>query len=201
MIAWVFGARSREAPALSQPLGAGILLSSSVLYVRILLLSGLFSKDVAWQLALPCALMLAFTLLAVWYYNRNWKHTDVETQLPVGNPLDLKNAVFFGLLYIGVTLFMYYSRKWFGESGSYFSSIISGIADMDVITISTAKWAKQTSAATYGANVIMVAALSNTFFKAAVAVLRGHSSIRRYMITGFGSVLLIGSIWLALRLL
>lgn len=201
MIAWVFGARSRETPALSQPLGAGILLSSSVLYVRILLLSGLFSMDVAWQLALPCALMLAITLLAVWYYNRNWKHTDVETQLPVGNPLDLKNAVFFGLLYIGVTLFMYYSRQWFGESGSYFSSIISGIADMDVITISTAKWAKQASAATYGANVIMVAALSNTFFKAAVAVLRGHSSIRRYMITGFGSVLLIGSIWLTLRLL
>ncbi len=201
MIAWIFGARSRETPALSQPLGAGILLSSSVMYVRVLLLSSLFSVDVAWQLLLPCTLMLAISLMAVWYYNRNWDNTEQTAQLPLGNPLDLKNAVFFGFLYIGVTLFMYYSRRWFGESGSYVSSMISGVADMDAITISTAKWAKMTSEAGYGANVVVVAALSNTLFKASVAMLRGHASMRKYMLTGFGAVLLAGGAWLALRLI
>ncbi|MBK9337054.1 MAG: MgtC/SapB family protein [Lewinellaceae bacterium] len=201
MIAWIFGARSREMPALSRPLGAGILLASSVMYVRVLLLAALFSTDVAWQLALPCGLMLAITLLAVWYYNRDREQAGVSAQLPVGNPLDLKNAVFFGFLYIAVTLFMHYSRQWFGESGSYFSGIISGLADMDAITISTAKWAKQASAATYAANVVLVAALSNTFFKAMIAILRGHPAMRRYMATGFGAVLLAGGVWLAIRLL
>jgi len=200
MIAWVFGARSRETPALSQPLGAGILLSSSVMYVRVLLLSSLFSAEVAWQLLFPCALMLAISLLAVWYYNRDWEKKGETAELPLGNPLDLKNAVFFGFLYIAVTLFMYYSHQWFGEGGAYFSGMVSGVADMDAITISTAKWAKLTSDAGYGANMVVVAALSNTLFKATMATLRGHASMRKYMLTGFGAVLLAGGAWLAFRL-
>jgi len=201
MIAWIFGARSRETPALSRPLGAGILLSSSVMYVRVLFLTSLFSAEVAWQLLLPCALMLVVSLLAVWQYTRDWRQAGQTEQLPLGNPLDLKNAVFFGFLYIGVTLFMYYSRHWFGESGAYVSGMISGIADMDAITISTAKWAKMTSDADYGANIVAIAALSNTLFKATVATLRGHASMRKYMLTGFGAVLLAGGVWLAIRLI
>lgn len=201
MIAWVFGARSRETPALSRSLGAGILLSSAVMYMRVLLLTGLFSAEVAWQLLFPCTLMLAITLVAVWYFHRSKDESEQTDQLPLGNPLDLKNAVFFGFLYIGVTLFMYYSRQWFGESGAYVSGMISGVADMDAITISTAKWAKMTSEADYGANIVAIAALSNTLFKATVATLRGHASMRKYMITGFGAVLLAGGIWLAIRLI
>lgn len=201
MIAWVFGARSRETPSISRQLGLGILLSSSVLYIRVLLLSWLFFPAVTVELLLPCMLMLVFTLLTVWYYNRKWEKDGQAAQLPLGNPLDIKNAVFFGLLYIGVSLFIYYSREWFGESGSYLSGIISGLADMDVITISMTKWAKQSSAAAYAANMIIVACLSNTLFKALVSVFRGHSSMRRYMITGFGLVLLTGAVWLAIRLL
>ena len=201
MVAWVFGARSREMPALSRSLGAGILLSSSVMFVRVWLLAGLFSRAVAAQLVLPCALMLAASLVVVWYFNRHWDNQKTEASLPLGNPLDLKNAVFFGLLYIGVALFMYYSRQWFGESGAYFSGIISGIADMDAITISTAKWAKHAATAEFGANMIVVAALSNTLFKGTVAALRGHASMRRYVYIGFGGVLLAGGAWLAVRLL
>lgn len=201
MIAWIFGARSRETPALSQALGAGILLSSSVMYVRVLLLTTLFSSAVARQLLFPCLLMLAVSLLAVWYYNRHRDKAGQTEALPLGNPLDLKNAVFFGFLYIGVTLFMYYSRQWLGDSGAYISGMISGVADMDAITISTSKWAKMTSEADYGANIVAIAALSNTLFKATVATLRGHASMRKYMITGFGAVLLAGGAWLAFRLI
>lgn len=200
MVAWVFGARSRETPALSRPLGAGILLASSVMFVRVWLLASLFSRAVAAQLLLPCALMLVANLVVVWYYNRTWEKEKSDTSLPLGNPLDLKNAVFFGLLYVGVTLFMYYSRQWFGESGAYFSGIISGIADTDAITISTAKWAKHATAVEYGANMIVVAALSNTLFKGAVALLRGHASMRRYVAVGFAAVLLAGGAWLLVRL-
>jgi len=153
-------------------------------------------------LVLPCALMLVASLVVVWYFNhRHWGKEKSEAALPLGNPLDLKNAVFFGLLYIGVALFMYYSRQWFGESGAYFSGIISGIADMDAITISTAKWAKHAAAAEYGANMVVVASLSNTLFKGTVAALRGHASMRRYVYVGFGGVLLAGGAWLAIRLL
>ncbi|TNE60769.1 MAG: MgtC/SapB family protein [Bacteroidetes bacterium] len=201
MIAWVFGSRSRELPVLSRSLGSGILLSSSILYIRLPLLTSLFSKAVAVELLLPCGLMLVASLLFIWFYTRREESRRTETTaLPLGHPLDIKNALWFGVLYIGVSYFMYYSREWFGESGSYFSGIISGLADMDAITISTAKWAQQTDAVAYSANMIIVAALSNTVFKALVSIIRGHSGMRRQMIQGFGLAIIIGLLWLAVRL-
>lgn len=200
MIAWVFAARSRETPAISRLWGTGILLSSSVLYVRILLLTATFNTAVTWQLALPCLLMLAFTLLLVWHHSRNKEMPAQQANLPLGNPLNLRNALFFGLLYIAVTLFMHYSRSWLGEKGGYISGFISGIADMDAITISTAKWAKQADTAYYGANVVMVAAMSNTLFKFGVAMAQGHATMRRSLAMGFGAVLLMGLAWLLFRL-
>lgn len=200
MIAWVFAARSRETPGLSRIWGAGILLSSSVLYIRLLLLTATFNTVITKQLVLPCVLMLAVTLLTVWYYTREKAVEQQPANIPLGNPLDIRSALFFGLLYIAVSLFMYYSRQWFGEKGSYISGIISGIADMDAITISTAKWAKQSEMSFYGANLVMVAALSNTVFKFTVSMMKGHASMRRSLVTGFGAVLLIGLIWLLFRL-
>ena len=199
MIAWVFAARSRETPALSRLWAPGILLSSSVLYVRLLLLTAAFNKAITWQLALPCLLMLGYTLGLVWYQTRNNTKEPVAS-IPLGNPLDVGNALFFGLLYIAVTLLMFYSREWFGDTGAYVSALIAGLADMDAITISTAKWAKQSDITYYAANVIMVAALSNTTFKFAAALMRGHASIRRVLVIGFGTVLLIGLLWLLFRL-
>ena len=200
MIAWVFAARSRETPALSRMWGAGILLSSSVLYVRLLLLTAAFNTAITWQLVVPCLIMLAYTLGVVWYYTRNNDQEPQPASIPLGNPLDIRNALFFGLLYVAVTLFMYYSRQWFGEKGSYLSAVISGLADMDAITISTAKWAKQSETSYYAANVILTAALSNTLFKFSVSMVKGHASMRRSLAVGFGTVLLIGLTWLLFRL-
>lgn len=201
MIAWVFAARSRQAPGLSRLLGAGILLSSSIMYVRVLLLTWLFNAGVSTQLAVPCALMLVLTLAVVWRMTRAGTTTSSDSaQIPLGNPLDIKNGLFFGLLYIGVSLFMYYSRKWFGEAGSYWSGAVSGIADLDAITISTAKWTRQSASLEYGANLIVVAMLSNTLFKSVVALARGHAAIRRPLAAGFGLVLLTGVVWLFWRL-
>lgn len=200
MISWVFAARSRQAPGLSRTLGAGILLSSSIMYIRVLLLTAVFNTGVTWQLLLPCLLMLALSLLVVWYLTRDRKENIEPAQFPLGNPLDIKNALFFGALYIAVSLFMYYSREWFGESGSYWSGAISGVADMDAITISTAKWSKQSEALAYGANLVIVATLSNTIFKSAISIVRGHPSMRRYLAAGFGMVLLTGLTWLFFRL-
>lgn len=200
MIAWVFAARSRQSPGLSRTLSAGVLLASSVMYVRVILLTALFNPDLSWQLALPCSLMLQISLASVWFQMRQGVQAPDPAPMPLGNPLDIRNALFFGLLYIGVTLFMYYSRQWFGESGSYLSGAISGVADMDAITISTAKWGRQSSMTAYCANVIVVAMLSNTVFKSVIAIFRGHANIRRPLALGFGLVLLTGMGWLLFRL-
>ncbi len=202
LVAWVFSARSREIPRLGSLFSAGILLSSSIMYLRVLFLAGLFAPALTRQLLLPCALMLLISLgvvTLVYVANRPSYSKEDTPALPLGNPLDLKNALYFAILYVGVSLFMYYSRRELGEGGSYASAAFSGIADMDAITISTAQWAQRTSAYAYAAQVVVVAALSNTCFKMLLVLVRSHPQTRRYASIGFGLVLLFGCLWLLFR--
>ncbi len=200
LVAWVFGAQSRKAPHIALLFSAGILLSSAVMYVRVLFLTGWFAPALTGRLSLPCALMLTASLPVVLFIVKAGQEHQTASEpprLPLGNPLDLKNALYFAVLYVGVAFFMYYSRQELGESGSYASAALSGIADMDAISISTAQWAERSGDYAYAAQIIVTAALSNTCFKMLLVLLRGHPNTRKYAAGGFGFVLLTGGLWLA----
>lgn len=202
LVAWVFSGRSRQMPSLAPLFSGGILLSSSVMYLRVLFLTSLFSIELMRQLFLPCVLMFLVSILVVGFLyapKANWPFESATPALPLGNPLDLKNALYFAALYVGVSFFMYYSRQELGESGSFASAAFSGIADMDAITISTAQWVQQSLSYGYAARVIVVAALSNTVFKAILVLSRSCPNTRRQVLAGFGLVWLTGGLWLALR--
>ena len=115
--------------------------------------------------------------------------------IPLGNPLDISSALYFAALYIAVSFMLYYSRQWMGNSGSYLSAFIAGIADIDAITISTAKWAKEGQVALAG-DMLLLAMLSNTTFKFVAALLRGHRDLRPFLLWGFGGVLALGVLYL-----
>jgi len=83
---------------------------------------------------------------------------------------------------------IYYARDWMGDSGSYLSALVAGVADIDAITISTAKWARAEFLST-AADMVLLAMISNTTFKFAATLLRGHRDLRPFLFWGFGGVL------------
>lgn len=193
MVAWVFSQRSRETPEAAVTYSAGIVLSSSIMFVRILLLVWGFYPPLAYQLIVPCMILLVASLGVVVYLMYRHKDQPMKEDFPLGNPLDLKNALFFVVLYASVSLFMVYSGQWFGEAGLYVTGTLSGVADMDAIAISTAKLTGRSGVTvTDACNVIVMAMLANTCFKLGVSLLRGVSQLRRYTAIGFGLILLSG---------
>lgn len=201
LVAWVFSARSRERPDLSAAFGAGIVSASSIMFARVFALSALFSVGVALRLLPVLALMLLGTLLMGWRALRTRQPDGDAPQLSPGNPLDLKNAVFFILLYIGVTLLMFGSRQWLDPALSYLAGALAGVADIDAITISTAKWSAATpDSQREAAVIILLAVMSNTAFKLLVSVFNGARALRRPVLTGFGVVLLLGAVFLTIWL-
>lgn len=201
LVAWAFSARSRETPQLTSLFSGGILLSSSIMYLRVLFLTSLFAPQLTWQLLLPCALMFLVSTVVVFSLSvsgAKYKGLDAAPDIPLGNPLDLKNALYFAALYVGVSLFMHYSRQELGESGSFASAAFSGIADMDAITISTSQWVQRSAAYRYAAQTIVVAALSNTVFKTLLVLARSHPLTRKQTLVGFSLVCLTGVLWLVL---
>lgn len=202
MVAWVFSAKSREQPEYSAAYSAGVVVSSSVMFVRVYALASVFYLPVAQQLFWPLLLLLAVSAAFVFWLFKKQSQLPDSPQLNTGNPLDIKNAAFFAALYIGITLFMYYSRQWMNTSGVYASGALSGMADIDAITISTVKWAAADAGQTAtAANIIVIAVLSNTLFKGSMSILRGSSMLRKMVALGFGALLLCGFLWLGIRMI
>jgi uncharacterized membrane protein (DUF4010 family) len=198
MIAWVFASRSRERPEYGPVYGAGIVLASSVMLVRVFILTTIFAFPVAKLLILPLSMMLLASVVPAII---SWRRDEqVQTgALDAGNPLDMKNALFFAGLYIATTLLMYYTREWLSASMVYVSAAITGIADIDAITLSTAKWAATNSTQnTVAQRLILVAIFSNSVFKLSVSLIRGVLALRIAALKGFGMVIGAGVLYLVL---
>ncbi len=194
MIAWVFSAKSRENKELAPVFGSGIVLASSIMFIRVIILCLIFAPQVAMSLLFPLLLMLIVSLAPAWQILKKHKRSSDGPQLSPGNPLDIKNAVFFVLLYIAVTLFMHASRQWLGTTMTYLSGALAGIADIDSITIATAKWASATPDSNQQAKVIvLLAVMSNSVFKLLVSLFTGAPELRKPVLLGFGLVLLVGA--------
>ena len=61
-----------------------------------------------------------------------------ETPEPA-NPAELKSALLFGVLYAAVLLAVAFARDRFGTAGLYTVAVLSGLTDVDAITLSTAR--------------------------------------------------------------
>jgi uncharacterized membrane protein (DUF4010 family) len=102
----------------------------------------------------------------------------------------LKPALIFGALYALVTLAVAFVKERFGDAGLYPVAVVSGLTDMDAITLSTANLAK---AGRLDVNttwrLILLAALSNTVFKGIAAIALGSSALRARIVVLFGLAL------------
>jgi uncharacterized membrane protein (DUF4010 family) len=168
------GARSVEAAALV------VLLATAVVFVRILVEIGVVApasfRTAFPPLALLLLLFLGLSALA-------WKQDRAGASSPpkLGNPTELRSALVFGALYAAVLLAVAGARTWFGTEAIYGIAALSGLTDLDAITLSTARMTAsgQVPAGTLW-RVTIVATLSNLSFKlGVVGVLGGAPLFRR----------------------
>lgn len=194
-VTWVYSGRSQENTTLSTQFAAGIVLACSVMFVRVLLITYVFNPTLAMLLLVPCLAMFVTGGGFVYWLIRRQNVPSISSSLPLGNPLNISNALLFGLLYIGITLFVYFSNLYLGDSGLFITSIVSGLTDVDAITISVAKLSEITVRPSMASAVIMVAMMSNTLFKMSVAW-KGTKVLRTWVWKGLGSCILVGTVYI-----
>jgi uncharacterized membrane protein (DUF4010 family) len=97
------------------------------------------------------------------------------------NPTELKGAIAFGLLYAVVTVAVAAARRHFDASGLYVIAAISGLTDMDAITLSTSRMVvNEGLAAAIAWRAIVIASMANLMFKLMiVAALGGRPLLGR----------------------
>ena len=194
-VTWVFSSKSKESPALSNSYAAGIILASSVMFMRVLLVTYLFNNAIFLVLLVPCLLLTLVGLLWVFIITRKIKQKTVSPALQVGNPINILNALFFGVLFTGISVLVFYADKFLGTRGLYLSGVLSGISDVDAISISMARYARENNQLNIAVIVIVLAMLSNTVVKAVIAMTKGTNEVRKTISYGFGTMILVGLVY------
>jgi uncharacterized membrane protein (DUF4010 family) len=106
------------------------------------------------------------------------------------NPSELKAALVFGALYGIVLLAAAAAKSYFGQGGLYAVAILSGLTDMDAITLSVSQMVHQNQVeAAAGWRLVMAASLANLLFKTGIVAVLGNRALLGRIAVLFGIAL------------
>ncbi len=158
---------AREHPAASPLLAGGILLSGAVMVVRVLAVASVLNRDLLVPLSWPLGaggLVMAGTAGFLFFaYGRGSKE---HPQLDVANPFDLATALKLAGLIAVISLLAKAISSSMGDAGLTVLAALSGIADVDAITLSLARLSRDGIAIVTAALSIGIAVAVNTVVKA-----------------------------------
>lgn len=193
VVTWIFSKKSKEVPELSRNCAVAILAASTIMVLRVLVWVAIFNQALLPGLILPMALIfLAGIGSSIFFHWKQQSSPKVKTEFPLGEALNLREAIFFGLLYTGILFLVSYANHQYGAKGIFLSSAIAALTDIDAITISVSKLAGETVSLSIAQNAILLATLCNTIVKIGISLWAGSTSLRRYVLVGYGLVFAAG---------
>ncbi|MHB1196959.1 MAG: MgtC/SapB family protein [Lutibacter sp.] len=193
LVTFMFSKKSKETPELSQNYAVGIFAAATIMVLRIFLLVFIFNKAMLVELSIPLLIILLTAFgIALYFYNKQFEKQHTVDKIVLGDPLNIKNAVFFGVFYMGILLLVSYANHVYGTKGIYLSSAISALTDIDAIAISVSKLGGTTMNLLIAQNAILLATLSNTVVKIGIAVLTGSRQLKKYVLIGYGFIFIAG---------
>jgi uncharacterized membrane protein (DUF4010 family) len=188
-----YARRSRGAPERVPATALVLVLASTVVLPRVLVLAAVVAPGLAAPLAPPLVAM-AGGMLALCAIAFALTRRDLEFAQLDHAPSDLRAAVGFGLLYGVVLLSVAAARRWLGEGGLYAVAALSGLTDVDAITLSTVQLARAGRIeGGMGWRLILIGVMANLVFKGAAAVTLGDPRLRSWVAGLFGAALAIGA--------
>jgi uncharacterized membrane protein (DUF4010 family) len=177
-----FSARARGAREQVPALAVGVILATTVLYLRGAVVVGLMDERLAMYLAPRLAVLFVVSLaFALVQFRRGTSRSAQDMEL--GNPVELGRAVALGLMFAVVILLARVAQAKLGTAGLWAVGLVGGLVDVDSIAVATARLRQQDLATLEVAgSAYLLATLSNLAFKSgAVALTAGGEMARRVL--------------------
>jgi uncharacterized membrane protein (DUF4010 family) len=185
--------RSRDAGACGISLAAITLIASAIVFLRVVAEIVIAAPNHLPAMLPPLlAMMFWFGLVAAIAHRISLK--SGQHRADEQPPSELKSAVLFGLLYAVVLLAVAAARQHFGNSGLYVAAALSGLTDMDAITLSTSQLVSAAQLETTTAwRMILLAGLANVIFKMGLVSILGARTFIKPALIGLGVALIGGT--------
>ncbi|MDW2036056.1 DUF4010 domain-containing protein, partial [Vibrio sp. 665] len=121
--------------------------------------------------------MMAALYLPAWWIWRRSEVEQIEQSNKQSNPLALQSALFFGMMLAVIMLLSHALAEWFGNAGVLILSALSGITDVDAISLALGRQSIQILSVTTAALGILIAASVNTIVKMSMVVAIGDKKL------------------------
>lgn len=183
-----FARQVRRDPSQAQPAATVILIANVTVLLRMAVLGAVVAPQVL-PVLLPALAggLVAGGAVVLWRLRR--RQTGEETTIELGNPGELGAAFGFALLYGLVLLLVAALQDRVGAAGVYAAAAVSGLTDVDAISLSVLGLFEQSRLpAAVAVNTMLIALLANLVFKGGVAVSLGGRALRGPIALGFGAL-------------
>ena len=164
---------ARKKPEVARQTALGIVASWIVSLVRMTALATIIAPALFVPLALPILAAVGVLIAIGFLLNERAAEGAQAPQLGLTNPFELGEVLQFGLLLAAVMLVAKLLLAGFGQSGLLPLAAITGLADVDPITLSVARMLGTGLTPGGAALAILIAGGSNLVAKAGVAVAVG----------------------------
>lgn len=158
-------AKVRESAKLTDIASLAVILASSVMFLRVLILVLFISSPLLEKLLLPMAAAGLFGVAAV-LLDRQLFFQKVETKLKLVSPFAFGPALKFAFFFLVTLVVSDVAENYFGSVGVYLTALLSGLTAVDAITLSIAALvAGGKLSVAVATNAIIIATAVNTVVK------------------------------------
>jgi uncharacterized membrane protein (DUF4010 family) len=172
--------QAKQTPGLVNPCAFAAIIANATMFCRVLVVVAILDWTLMTHLVRSIGAMTVAALLAVvalWLRSKKDQPEgsgDASSELSLKNPFSLGPAIKFSMFFVGILFVAKIAKIYLGDSGLYLASLVSGLADVDAITLSIAE---QTKAAqldpAVGAIGITIAVVANSVVKSGIALYSG----------------------------
>lgn len=176
-----------------------ISLAWTTVYIRLMIEVAIAAPSFK-TIYLPLIVLTGVSFLATLFL---WRRTEIraETMPLQQNPSELKTALVFGFLFAAILLLTAAAKQYFGNWGLLVAAFLSGVTDLDAITLSTSRLVESGKILSQeGSPVILMAIFSNLLFKTVIAASLGGKKLLKALALPFaGTTLTLISLFILRR--
>jgi uncharacterized membrane protein (DUF4010 family) len=191
---------SREQPALAGDCAMAVVLACMVMLWRVAVLTAVIYPPILGQIVVPFLAMSAPSL--VWCGWRLWRHgkgRPRDSAPEYRNPLGLRDSLKFALFYALIVYLVKAGQARYGEQGIDSVSALSGLMDLDAISLSLSRMAEEGGLLEMAVKGILIATVANTVVKAAVAGIWGSPRLRLLVLPVLAVTAVVGVLFVVIR--
>jgi uncharacterized membrane protein (DUF4010 family) len=186
--------RARVDKAVERPAALAVVLASSIVFLRILVVVAVVNMGLAGRLAIPLGAMAVAGLGACAVLYRRATNETTGEPLHLKNPVSLSSALEFALLFAAVLAGSKAAAHYLGTAGVYGAALLAGTTDMDAIALSMADLGGKGVDLPVAATAVVLAGMSNTLVKGVMAIVLGSWGYARIVLVSFLGILAAGGL-------